>query len=242
MKNDVIKIKESEFRISLGIGADEPINIKRLLQKLSTLTLYKKLSDDFSGMCLKSKEKTFILVNSTQARGRQHFTIAHELYHLFIQKDFKVHKCNPGQRTKDPQEKEADFFASIFLMPEMGVKKMIPEDELIKKNVSVSTVIKLEHYFAVSRSAMLNRLHGLNLISQAKYDELKTILVIKSAKEHGADISLYLPGNEGLIIGDYGDKAKRLFDNEKISEGHYLDLLSKIGIDLTSDYEDQPYC
>jgi Zn-dependent peptidase ImmA (M78 family) len=161
----------------LGLGADEPINVKQLLQKLSILTLYKNLSENFSGMCLKSKEKTFILVNSGQARGRQHFTIAHELYHLFIQKDFKIHKCNPGQKTKDPQEKEADFFASIFLMPEMGVKKMIPESELIERNVSISTIIKLEHYFAVSRSAMLNRLHGLNLISQVKYDELKMIPV-----------------------------------------------------------------
>ena len=238
MKNDILHIKESEFRTSLGLGADEPINIKRLLRKLSTLTLYKNLSDDFSGMCLKSNGKTFILVNSNQPRGRQHFTIAHELYHLFIQKDFKVHKCNPGQKTKEPQEIDADYFASIFLMPEMGVKKMIPENELIKKNVSISTVIKLEHYFTVSRAAMLNRLETLKLISRAKYDELKAIPVIKSAKEHGADTSLYLPGNEGLVIGDYGDKAKRLFDNEKISEGHYLDLLSKIGIDLTSDDEE----
>jgi len=39
------------------------------------------------------------------------------------------------------------------------------------------------------------------------------------------------PGNEGLVIGNFGEKARKLFDARKNSEGHYLELLHKIGID-----------
>lgn len=43
---------------------------------------------------------------------------------------------------------------------------------------------------------------------------------------------MYEPGNENLVIGDFGEKARRLLDEEKISEGHYMELLHKIGIDV----------
>ena len=45
----------------------------------------------------------------------------------------------------------------------------------------------------------------------------------------GFDGSLYLPGNEGLVIGDFGAKARKLFEEERISEGHYHELLNMIG-------------
>ena len=40
------------------------------------------------------------------------------------------------------------------------------------------------------------------------------------------DLSLYQPGNEGVVIGDFGEKARLLFEQERISEGHYVELLN----------------
>ena len=62
-----------------------------------------------------------MLVNSNQSQGRQHFTIAHELYHLYIEENPTPHKCNPGNGSKDPVEQCADMFASSLLMPETGI-------------------------------------------------------------------------------------------------------------------------
>ena len=45
----------------------------------------------------------------------------------------------------------------------------------------------------------------------------------------GFDGSLYLPGNEGLVIGDLGAKARKLLEEERISEGRYHELLNMIG-------------
>jgi hypothetical protein len=50
--------------------------------------------------------------------------------------------------------------------------------------------------------------------------------VLKSACEYGYDRALYQKGNEGLVIGDYGEKARLLFEQGKISEGHYNELMN----------------
>lgn len=238
MTNEIIELKASELRAEWGLSAFEPASIRQLLIRLNILTLFRPLRDDFSGMCLKKDKQRFILINSSHPLGRQHFTIAHEFYHLFIQDVVELHYCNPGSSSTSKQEKEADYFASVFLMPEMGLKRMIPEEELMKKTVSIATVLRLEQYFEVSRKALLFRLRTLKLISSTRFDELVSIPVIKSAIDYGFDTSLYLSGNEGVVIGDYGIKARKLFEKGIISEGHYIELLSKIGFDPTGRTEE----
>lgn len=238
MKRDIIEIRANELRTEWGLSSDEPVQLKQLLLKLNILTLFQPLDDSFSGMCLKRNNHRFILINANHPVGRQHFTIGHEFYHLFVQETFEVHYCNPGSRNSSGQEKDADYFSSVFLMPEMGIKKMIPEPELINRNISLATLLKLEHYFGVSRSALLVRLSTLKLISNAAYNHLSEIQVIRSAREYGYDTSLYLPANAGTVIGDYGVKARTLFEKGKISEGHYIELLSKIGVDPTESPSD----
>lgn len=83
----------------------------------------------------------------------------------------------------------------------------------------------------MSRTALLNRLHDLSLISKSLKESLAAFPVIQSAREYGYDTSLYKSGNENLIIGDYGEKARKLFDAGNISEGHYIELLNKLNYD-----------
>jgi hypothetical protein len=60
-----------------------------------------------------------------------------------------------------------------------------------------------------------------------------------TARQYGYETFLYQPGNEDLVIGDYVEKARRLFEEEKISEGHYIELLNKVGRDgITTPEED----
>lgn len=234
MRKDIIELKALEFRKRNGIEMDEPVNMKRLLLKLNILTVYHPLGDGFSGMCLKQDNDNFMLINSNQPRGRQHFTIGHELFHLFIQKEFKLHVCNPGF-LKESQETDADYFSSLLLMPEMGIKLMISEMEIQQKNVSTANVFRLEQLFGVSHLAMVNRLESLKMIDATQSEKLKALPVIHTAQLYGFDKSLYQPGNKGLVIGDYGTKAYMLFENDRISEGHYMELMQKIGIDPSAE-------
>lgn len=225
----IIEKNASAFRADNGLGASEAISLKSLLLKLNILTVFRPLSENFSGMCLKDKsEHRFMLINSNHPKGRQHFTIAHELYHLFFEENPVPHKCNPGNGSKDISEQRADLFASLFLMPECGICQMIPEEELNSKRISIATILKLEHYFAVSRTALLYRLMNLGIITKENHAELAAVAVKKSAKNFGYDTSLYEAANANLIIGDFGEKAHTLFETGKISEGHYIELLNKI--------------
>ena len=131
-----------------------------------------------------------MLINSNHPRGRQNFTIAHELYHLFIEEKPTPHKCNPGYG-KNKVEQNADMFASSLLMPEAGICQLIPETELNTKNISIATVLKLEHYFSVSRSALLYRLLNIGLISESTRSSLAEIKVKHSARCFGYDTALY---------------------------------------------------
>lgn len=229
MKN--LSIPEAEllagqFRSKTGLSLTEPINVKTLIRKLGITAVYRPLSESSYGIgCKSGSGKLFILVNSNSTRGRQHFTIAHELYHLFYEEHPVPHMCGQGVST---EEKNANRFASALLMPKEGMLSMISPGEITNHNINLSTVLRMEQFFGVSRNTLLIRLKDIGLISQQRLDELKGIPAKDSALSYGYDLSLYEKGNAGLVIGDFGEKARILFEEEKISEGHYEELLNMI--------------
>jgi len=230
---ELIEKQVNRFRDQNSLSSSEAVNLKSLLIKLGVNSVFESLSENFSGMAMKIADNRFILINSSQSIGRQNFTIAHELYHLFIQADFDSMFCQVGFFNKKNQiEYLADLFAACFLMPESGIISMMPDDELSAKNASLHTIVKLEQYFGVSRKAMLRRLKELDLLKKAQHEQFSMLGARLIAKQLGYDIALYLPGNDKLVIGDYGEKARILFEKEIISEGHYLNLMHSIGADL----------
>lgn len=233
-QTNIIENQVSKFRQFIGVSDTEAINLKSLLLKHRVLTIYRPLSESFCGMSLRSGDKRFMLINSNNPIGRQHFTIAHELYHLYVEENPQPHVCWLNG-TKDESEKYADYFAQIFLMPSNGVRQLVPYEELLNGIISVATVLKIEHYFSVSHQAAVNRMADLKLITRDQRNYLLSLPVTKTAREFGYDVKLYNSGNQGLVIGDFGEKAKNLFDAEKISEGHYIELMNKIGIDDWKD-------
>ncbi len=87
---------------------------------------------------------------------------------------------------------------------------------------------RFEQLFGVSHQSLCYCLRHLRLLTE---EELRTHLeesaIIQDiATEYGYDLSLYQPGNEGVVIGDFGEKARLLFEQERISEGHYVELLN----------------
>ena len=141
-------------------------------------------------------------------------------------------RCDTGLFNKENKiEFTADLFAAYLLMPEEGILQLLPKDEIRKNRITLSTLVSLEQYFSCSRHALLIRLYYLGLIDYEKYKHFKNNVKM-SAISLGQDTKLYCKGNSGLIIGDYGKKAKNLFDNGKLSETHYLSLMKDIGIDI----------
>lgn len=231
----------SSFRSDHGLNSADPIRLKSLLQKLNVITVFAPLSENFSGMALKANtENRFMLVNNTQSLGKQHFTICHELYHLFVQDDFTSQVCHTGlfDKKADRNEYNADVFASYLLLPTDGLLENIPNSEIIQKKISLQTILYIEHFYSCSRRALLYRLKNLRLITSSEYDAF-IINIKKGALENGYAVDLYRSGNHKTVIGDYGIIAKKLFDNEIVSESHYYSLLADLGIDITKIDESQ---
>ena len=82
--------------------------------------------------------------------------------------------------------------------------------------------------FGVSHQSLCYCLRHLRLLTEDELqDHLAESMEIQQiATEYGYDLSLYQPGNEGVVIGDFGEKARLLFEQERISEGHYVELLN----------------
>ncbi|WP_295715638.1 ImmA/IrrE family metallo-endopeptidase [Mucilaginibacter sp.] len=235
--DEVLEKRANEFRYRCGISLNEAMPLKSLLYKLDVMTVFKPLSGNMSGMALKTHDGTttdrFILVNSAKSCGSQHFTICHELYHLYIQENFTSRVCETGVYLKtDREEYNADMFASYLLLPEQGVKSLIPDHEFGKNKITMPTILKIEHFFCSSRAALLYRLKGLKLIDE----ELRLQYagqVMRSALEFGYSTELYKPGNDNLVIGDYGALARSLFEKGDISESNYFSLLLDLGMNVT---------
>ncbi len=202
-----------KMRVQAGLNPSEPIHTKTLLRKLGIMVIYRPMSEKACGlsMCSSDKRSKFMLINSNNSRGRQHFTICHELFHLYYDEEPKPHICGTPGLEKDPAEINANAFASALLLPQSGVLESIPSEEIMNRHITTATMLR----------------HLRLLTEEELQSHLEESMVIQDiATEYGYDLSLYQPGNEGMVIGDFGEKARLLFEQERISEGHYVELLN----------------
>ena len=218
------------LRKRLGEDAYSPIDIFSLIGDSDDLTvLFYPMSQRISGMCIRNEKNKLIGINSNLTHGRQRFTVAHELYHLFFHKDLGTTICAKDiDKTKDPLEREADMFASYFLAAYEALNDYITNKlNKTKGSLELEDVVKIEQYYGFSRQAVLWRLVNDGYISQSKADTMKSGIIL-SAIRMGYDKSLYLPSSEDkkyFTIGKYVKLVESLQDKGFISCGKYEELL-----------------
>ena len=214
------------FRNKLNLPQDVPFPVQEVLRQQNIITVFSPLSETSFGFSVKVDERLrFMMVNCDSTVGRQHFTIAHELVHLFFDENPHPHMCD-GE--KSPIEQSADLFATHLLLPRTGILSMLPKDYLSSKRIDEVTIIKMEQCFKVSHQAMIYRLKRLGLIDEPELSMFLQIPFREIASRRGFDTSIYDKGNEGLVIGDYSSLATDLFEKGRISEGHYNEIVNLI--------------
>ena len=175
-----------DFRVNyIDTDLDSPINIKTVLTKLGVLALFRPLSEGLCGLSIRSTtDDRFMLINSNNNIGRQHFTVAHELYHLYYGTNTVPHICRLGG--KEPEEVNADSFASALLMPEKGLIQQLPGEEYRSGKISMATLLRTERVFGVSHDALLIRLLKLHIINDATYQQFKSVTITSEAARYGS--------------------------------------------------------
>jgi IrrE N-terminal-like domain len=121
------------------------------------------LGTGISGQIMKEGDSYGIRVNRNEARERQRFTIAHELAHYLLHRDFidgspDGIKDNVLYRSGAPEriEYEANRLAADLIMPLPLVEKKLNED--FRGIVTEATIESLAASFGVSKAAMEIRL------------------------------------------------------------------------------------
>ena len=118
--------KASNLRKKLGEDALSPIDIFKSVQAIDKLTLvFYSLGKNISGVCYKGKASHVIAINAEMSVGRQRFSLAHELYHLYFDEENKntISLITIGKG--DESERKADQFASYFLIPSSSLYELV---------------------------------------------------------------------------------------------------------------------
>jgi Zn-dependent peptidase ImmA (M78 family) len=127
--------------------------------------------------------RPFVFLNTYKSTEHSRFDAAHELGHLVL------HKHGPPQGRE--AEKQANAFASAFLMPRRSVLANAP------RLPTYSTLVKLKKVWTTSVSALSYRLHEVGLISDWQYRglciEISKRGRDKEPEEAPREVSLVLP-------------------------------------------------
>lgn len=230
--NPELSYQANELRQRFGEDLSSPIDVFAILQSQERLTLvFYPLSQRISGLCVCTRSGDQLVgINSAQTLGRQRFTAAHELYHMFVQDEITTVVCgNEIGVGRDEEEKNADAFASYILAPNDALRSYI-EKNLLKgsrRPLTVEDVVRIEQHFRMSRQATLYRMVGDGFITLDYANTLKDN-IIASARKFGFSEDLYIrtPGNrQYYTTGSYIELAERLKDHGLISNGKYEELL-----------------
>lgn len=220
-----------DMRKILKEDLQSPIDIFSLINNLKDVTLvFYPMSERISGMCIKQSNIKVIAINSNMSYGRQRFTVAHELYHLFFdEREFVNIVCEKDMNNeKVESEKEADIFASYLLAPYDSLRSYLKEHDLLDKNkINIKQIIEIGQFYQLSHQATLYRLVYDGYIDWSSYNEFN-VSVTSRAIRLGYDDKLYKASMEEkkyFSIGQYIEKVEQLKEKELISNGKYEELL-----------------
>jgi Zn-dependent peptidase ImmA (M78 family)/DNA-binding XRE family transcriptional regulator len=119
-------------------------------------------SREVDAFCTWYDSKPFVFLNTLKSAERSRFDAAHELGHLVRD----VYSMQHGAAQGLEMEREADAFASAFLMPKESVITNKPPAFTIKY------LIKLKHYWGVSLAALAYRYNTLSQVTEWTYRNL----------------------------------------------------------------------
>jgi Zn-dependent peptidase ImmA (M78 family)/DNA-binding XRE family transcriptional regulator len=230
-------------RRKMGLQGNGPIeNLTRLCEAsgiiVSKFTIANSLDAFSTWIDLEGEKRPLILVDTIKdSPGRLRFNIAHELGHIILHRSLS-RMCGENQLHKEI-ERQADLFASAFLMPKSSFKERVHAH-----GTSLEDIFNLKREWRTSMQAIIYRMTDLSIIN-SEYNiklnkkisylgfrkkepgdeyipfeepELFT-LAFKVMEESGVNIVEYLKSNLQLFPSDINDLIGKRFFEEVIEEG-----------------------
>lgn len=158
---DLVGAVAMDVRNEWGLGQLSIGNMVHLLEskgvRVLALNQSTEKADAFSFW---RNERPFVMLNTRKSAERSRMDAAHELGHLVLHTRGKV---NGSRQT----EKEANLFASCFLMPEGDILASNPG-----RWASLSDIVRGKKRWRVSAAALVYRMQDLGLLTEHRYKDL----------------------------------------------------------------------
>lgn len=222
-KDAAIKLREY-----WGLGNDPIDNITQLLESKGILiTMLDTSTDDIDAFSqceyIDNKEVYIIAVSKNKESSvRMNFDIAHELGHILLHEWSEDIELLDREQFKN-REKEANEFASEFLMPSYSYK-----NDMIGIPNRIECYIMLKRKWKVSIAAMLYKNKELGLITQRQYQYMISIMNKKGfrTKEPLDDVlAIQYPTM-------FNDAISLLIDEHVFTAASFIDGLSAYGLSM----------
>ena len=161
--NENLSAKEiaRKIRYELKVYNGAVPNLSTLLENNGIIIIrFDFGTDKIDGLTtITDSDKKVMFINNQMSNDRIRFSMAHELGHLVM------HLGNPPC-SSDDAERQADEFASEFLMPEEEIRPML-------LNVNIQTLGMLKRKWRVSMHALVRRAKDLETITYQQYRNLQ---------------------------------------------------------------------
>lgn len=144
-------------RAAWGLGSLPVRNMVHSMEKHGVRMF--SLAEEFSTVDAFSvwhHDLPFVFIDTKRTAERRRFDAAHELGHLVM------HWRHEAPRGRD-YEKEADCFASAFLMPRGSVLAEAP------RGATLSQIVEAKRRWKVAAKALAYRMHALGLLTEWQY-------------------------------------------------------------------------
>ena len=177
-KELINRIAEQTRRLILGSGTNQ--NLLLEIEKMGIVVYEQQLDMSTDAFSFWSNDETpyIILGDNKGIAVRRNFDIAHELGHLLLHRQVEFDLLTRDEY-KDV-EKEADWFAAHFLLPE---KRFMEDFNQISKKSNPDYFVVLKEKWHVSIQAMAMRAYALKGLTDSQYRYFWSLINKKGFKK-----------------------------------------------------------
>src|SRR4051794_1186765 len=217
----------SAERNRLGLGDGPIVNLRELLENDVGLRIfYLDLPSNVAAMFAYTEQLGgCIAVNRKHPEDRRRMSLGHDYAH-FLTKRYLPEVAYLGRYRRQPeQERFADSFARVFLMPAAGLRRRFHELRRSREGrLTPADLCTLAHFYFVSVEALTLRLEELHLLPLGTWDRLKQA----DFRVREAQAILQLPERQGadhVLPMRYLYLATEAFQRADLSEGQFARFL-----------------
>lgn len=206
-------------KLHLGAAPHQPICPYALCEAMGIDVRFVNIPS-FEGMYI--AEQNLILISADRPEGRKRFTCAHEIGHHVLGHGTVIDEILESGSNKE-EEDEADYFASIILMPASAVTRALQQYRKGADGLLSNDAYILSQYFGVSYQALLGHMcFNLRLITYKRYQDLKKI----NLKDIRRSICGIVTNNQVVSVGAWWEE--KAID---IEVGDYIVSQTKLEVD-----------